>query len=60
MSVPAFLQKRKTLINSLSNSGISDKDTLEKILNELNIDLKVRAERLSLQDFANIANKLEK
>jgi len=56
----AFLQKRKTLINSLSNSGISDKDTLEKILNELNIDLKVRAERLSLQDFANITDKLIK
>ena len=35
----AFLQKRKTLINSLSNSGIKDKIYLENLLNELNIDI---------------------
>lgn len=53
----SFLQKRKTLINSLSNSGIASKEALEKILNELNIDIKIRAEELSLEDFANITEK---
>jgi 16S rRNA A1518/A1519 N6-dimethyltransferase RsmA/KsgA/DIM1 with predicted DNA glycosylase/AP lyase activity len=30
---------------------------LAKFLEELNIDLNIRAERLSLEDFANISNK---
>lgn len=50
----AFLQKRKTLINSLSNNGISNKEFLEEMLNDLNIDLKIRAEKLTLEDFAKI------
>ena len=54
----AFLQKRKTLINSLSNNGFENKETLEKILNKLNINPKIRAEELSLEDFANITNLL--
>lgn len=54
----AFLQKRKTLINSLSNNGIADKELLEKILKELNIDLKIRAEKLTLEDFAKITEYL--
>lgn len=55
----AFLQKRKTLINSLSNSGIKDKNYLEKLLNELNIDTKIRAEQLTLEDFAKISDIIE-
>ncbi len=54
----SFLQKRKTLINSLSNSGIASKEALEKILNELNIDIKIRAEELSLENFADITEYL--
>lgn len=54
----AFLQKRKTLINSLSNSGISNKETLENILNELNINLKIRAEQLTLEQFGMLSDKL--
>lgn len=54
----AFLQKRKTLINSLSNNGFSNKDFLEKMLNDLNIDLKIRAEKLTLEDFAKITKYL--
>lgn len=55
----AFSQKRKTLLNSLGNSKINgiDKEMLAKFLEELNIDLNIRAERLSLEDFANISNK---
>ncbi len=55
----AFLQKRKTLINSLSNNGISNKEVLEKMLTDLNFDLKIRAEKLSLEDFAKITDYLE-
>lgn len=54
----AFLQKRKTLINSLSNSKIADKETLENILNTMNIDLRIRAEKLSLEQFGQIADYL--
>ena len=55
----SFLQKRKTLINSLSNSGLLPKDFLEEMLNCLGIDLKVRAEQLSLEDFKNIADYIK-
>lgn len=52
----SFLQKRKTLINSLSNSGLVSKESLEKILNDLNIDLKIRAEQLPLEQFGKISD----
>lgn len=52
----SFLQKRKTLINSLSNSGLVSKESLEKILNDLNIDLKIRAEQLTLEQFGKISD----
>lgn len=52
----SFLQKRKTLINSLSNSGLMPKDLLEEMLNDLGIDLRVRAEQLSLEEFAKISD----
>lgn len=56
----SFLQKRKTLINSLSNNGIADKAFLEKMLTKLNIDLKIRAEKLTLEDFAKITEYIQK
>ncbi len=55
----SFLQKRKTLINSLSNSGLLPKDFLEEMLNELGIDLRVRAEQLSLEQFKQIADYIK-
>ncbi len=55
----SFLQKRKTLINSLSNSGLLPKDFLEEMLNDLEIDLRVRAEQLSLENFRDIADYIE-
>ena len=54
----AFMQKRKTLLNSLSNSNIIEKSDLEIILQELNIDTKIRAEQLSLEEFAKISDYL--
>ena len=56
----AFMQKRKTLINSLSNSGLETKEFLEKMLDELGLDLRIRAEQLSLEDFKNITEYIEK
>ena len=56
----AFLQKRKTLVNSLSNNGIANKEFVEKMLDELNIDLQIRSERLTLDDFARITKYLNK
>ncbi len=55
----AFMQKRKTLINSLSNSGITTKELLEKILTEMKLDLRVRAEQLTLEQFGMISDKLK-
>lgn len=55
----SFLQKRKTLINSLSNSGFLNKTFLETMLTDLNIDLRVRAEQLSLEDFGRITDYIK-
>jgi len=54
----SYMQKRKTLVNSLVNGKITDKDTLLMILEKLNIDSRIRPEQLTLEDFANITNSL--
>ena len=56
----AFLQKRKTLVNSLSNNKIASKEEIESILEKLGIDSRIRAEKLSLENFANLSNMLLK
>jgi 16S rRNA (adenine1518-N6/adenine1519-N6)-dimethyltransferase len=55
----AFMQRRKTLINAISNSKLIEKEKFKQILNELGIDEKVRGENLTIQDFANIANLIK-
>lgn len=53
----AFMQRRKTLLNALTNTKVfMNKEEGIKILQELNLNENVRAENLSLQDFANITN----
>ena len=53
----AFMQRRKTLANALSNSGLfKNKDDIHKMLSELNLDEKIRGEALTLEQFAEIAN----
>lgn len=52
----AFMQKRKTLLNGLTNGKLADKSKIEQMLIELGFDLKVRGEKLTLQEFANIAD----
>ena len=55
----AFMQKRKTLLNGLSNSkALGTKEDIEKVLNKLNIDSNIRAEKLSLQEFAYITDEM--
>lgn len=52
----AFMQKRKTLLNTLANAKIlGDKKQVEAILNQLDIDPQIRAERLTIEQFAKIA-----
>ena len=54
----AFMQRRKTLLNSLTNAKVFlNKDEGIKILNKLNLAEDIRAEKLTLQDFANITNE---
>ncbi|OGX43115.1 MAG: hypothetical protein A3F87_04550 [Omnitrophica WOR_2 bacterium RIFCSPLOWO2_12_FULL_51_24] len=55
-----FGQRRKTLLNSLlSSEAITlDKNALAELLKKIDIDPGIRAERLSLEEFARIANAL--
>ena len=53
----AFMQKRKTLLNALVNNNIfNSKEEAEKCFKDLGLDLKVRGEKLSLEEFANISD----
>ena len=55
----SFMQKRKTLVNSLVNGGvISSKEEAEKILTSIGLDTKIRGEKLSLEDFKNLSEKI--
>ena len=55
----AFMQKRKTLVNSLTNSNrFGTKEQIEKVLKDLNIDLKIRPEKLALNQFVEISNRI--
>ena len=52
----AFAQRRKTVLNSLSSSLSLDKTALRAILESAGVDPTARAERLTLGDFAAIAD----
>lgn len=57
----AFMQRRKTLLNALTNTKVfMSKQEGIKILRKLNLDENVRAENLSIQDFANISKSITK
>ena len=55
-----FGQRRKTLSNSLMGLGDVSKEQVKSCLEILGIDEKRRAETLSLEEFANIANYFSK
>ena len=53
----AFMQRRKTLLNSLTNSGIfKSKEEGIQILKKVNLAENIRAEKLTIEDFANISD----
>ena len=53
----AFMQRRKTLINALTNGNIiKNKQEATEIFNDLEINQNARAEELTLQQFAKLAN----
>ena len=53
-----FGNRRKTILNSFCKSGI-EKEKIIKVLEKLDIDTRIRAEKLSLKDFKNIAREYE-
>ena len=55
----AFMQKRKTLLNGLTNGNLASKEKIEKMLEDLGFDLKIRGEKLSLEHFAKITEYIE-
>ena len=55
----AFMQRRKTLLNALTNTKVFlNKEEGLKVLKKVNLNENVRAEELSIQDFANIAKSI--
>lgn len=56
----AFGQRRKTLVNALSNSPYleADKADIIKILGDMGLDEKIRGERLSIEELAEISDRL--
>ena len=54
----AFMQRRKTVLNALTNTKVfMNKEEGIEILKYLELDENIRAENLTLQDFANLTNK---
>lgn len=54
-----FAQRRKTFLNTVSNTLHIDKNVLRETLSQLGIDENVRSEQLTMQQLAEIANKLK-
>lgn len=53
-----FAQRRKTLVNTVSNTLGVNKDDLRKILAEENISETVRSEQLTIEQLAKISQKI--
>lgn len=53
----AFMQRRKTMVNALSNAGIGiSKDQVRAALNKMELSETIRGEALTLEQFATFAN----
>ena len=53
----AFLHRRKTFLNSISASNKIDKKVISNIMEELGIDLRIRAEKITDKMYADIVDK---
>lgn len=58
MSRAAFSQRRKTAVNSISSTMGIPKALIEQALEHCGLDKNVRAERLTLEQFAQLSNQL--
>ena len=57
----AFLHRRKTFLNSISASNKINKKIISSVMEELGIDLRIRAEKITDEMYADIVDKyLEK
>ena len=54
----SFMQRRKTLLNALANTKIISKEDGVKIFKKLKFDINIRAEKLSLEDFAKLSDEI--
>lgn len=54
----AFAQRRKTALNSISNTMGISKVTLAEIFEELSLDKNIRSEKLTMEDLINISDRL--
>ena len=55
----AFLQRRKTLLNALVlNNVCNNKEEAAKVLTNAGIDLNIRGEKLTLEDYAKLSNEI--
>ena len=55
----SFMQRRKTLMNSLVNGGVfKNKEQARAVFEEIGLDMNVRGENLSMQDFKNLCDKI--
>ncbi|MBQ8002864.1 MAG: ribosomal RNA small subunit methyltransferase A, partial [Clostridia bacterium] len=53
----AFAQRRKTLVNSLANSGaFGSKEAIVRAVEAIGKDANIRGERLSMEDFCSLAD----
>lgn len=56
----SFMKKRKTLVNALESGKIlPNKQSIIEMLEKLNIDTKIRGEKLSIEEYAKIADYIE-
>lgn len=56
----SFAQRRKTLLNCLSNGFSSDKEKIKEVLDAVGIDAAIRGERLGVFEFAKISCEMLK
>ena len=57
----AFMQNRKTLVNALTNSNkYGSKETVEKVIEKMGLDLKIRPEKLTLEQYAELSEEINK
>ena len=54
----SFMQRRKTFINGISNSGLMSKEEIKILLEKVGLSEKVRGEELTLEDFAKLSNEI--